>query len=415
MKRKLCIAITVFLLATSNGGFVFAADAAAPATTENATTSAIVPNMNFVGPEIKLSLKQATDVMMTSSSGIAEAKIKLAQDQAATEVSASEVSKLRKAEKLADDPNFWGSSPSKTAKEMARITVEHLKGQAQNNYDAAVNGLKAQLISTYYETLQAQDAVRISEENVKIQETILKNVKLKYSLGTASKQDTLQAEVALNQKKVLLEGTQNALIIKQMNFNQYFGYPLMQKVTLTDSLAPTDFSKITLQDAITRALKNRNEIATTKYNLDYSELALKETGNNYSSGSYYYMNAQVKLLAAQKANRDISATIEKDIRSKYLQMKASKTAVDSAKSSLDMSKESFRLMQLSYDAGLKTLTDVQQAQVLAYDAAVQYSKSILSYNLAVLAYEQSTTVGTTAFFAGSDGSGANSNSNAGAE
>lgn len=397
MKRQICIALTVFLLTASGGGFVYGAETQTANTSAAAVAANIVPDMNFVGPEISLSLKQATDRLMTSSSGITDAKLKLAQDNAATETSAREVSQLNRQEKEARGGSTWASTPTVMQKEIASLTADYRKTQAQNNYNAAVNNLKSQLIKTYYETLQAKDQVRIGQENVTIQETLLKNVKLKYTLGTASKQDTLQAEVALNQKKVALEGYQNELTIKQMGFNQYFEYPLMKKITLTESLTAAEASKITLADAIKSALTNRTELAAAKYGVEYGILHQKDVDTTYPRSEGASMQAKADLMKAENTRKDTPLDIEIDVRSKYLQMKAAKSAIDANKSSVDMTKESFRLMQRSYDAGLKTLTDVQQSQVAAYDAEILYSQSILAYNLAVMAYEQSTTVGTKAF------------------
>ncbi|WP_027400275.1 TolC family protein [Anaerovorax odorimutans] len=393
MKKQISVIVLVLLLTASIGGFAYGAEEE-PVDTD---TTTIVPDMNFTGTEIKLSLEQATKLMMTSSSGINDAKVKLEQDKASTEKTARQVSLLRKQDRESKSTDFVGSSPSKTEREMGKLTVEYLKAQAENNYEAAVNNLKSKLFKIYYELLQAEDQVRISKENVQIQETLLKNVQLKYSLGTASKQDTLQAEVALNQKKVDLQTAENDLKVKKMEFNQFFEYPLMQNVKLADTLEAPKPSNIKLADAIKLALKNRNEIAAAKFGVEYKTLNLKETGNNYSASSGYYVTAKAELSEAKKTNRDTPGDIELDVRSKYMDMEASKSAVDLAKKSLEMSKESFRLMQLSYDAGLKTLTDVQKTQVEAYNAEVSYSKSLLAYNLATMAYEQATTVGTKAF------------------
>jgi len=55
-----------------------------------------------------------------------------------------------------------------------------------------------------------------------------------------------------------------------------------------------------------------------------------------------------------------------------------------------------RIAELSYDAGMQTLTDVQGAQLGVQNAEKALSEGLLNYNLAVLAYELSSTVGSKA-------------------
>ena len=70
------------------------------------------------------------------------------------------------------------------------------------------------------------------------------------------------------------------------------------------------------------------------------------------------------------------------------------SALDSARLNRDNSKETYRLAKLQYDAGLITITEVQQAQILSYTGELSYIAAVLAYNLAVLDYQQAMTVGT---------------------
>jgi len=45
--------------------------------------------------------------------------------------------------------------------------------------------------------------------------------------------------------------------------------------------------------------------------------------------------------------------------------------------------ESYRLSELSFNAGMNTLTDVQSAQLLSYRSQQGLSSKILEYNLAI--------------------------------
>lgn len=373
---------------------------AIPATTTPAVVStpvALATDLNlgngmiFTGTEMKMSLEQVKKLVMTSSAGIEMAKINMAANKAKTE---SYFSSYRKAREGYPDIFGGTSTSSRTMKEMARLSANFALVQSANNYQAEINVLNADTIKTYFELQQAINATSISKNNLATQETILKNTNTKFRLGVASKQDVLKAEISYNQAKVDLSAAQSREALARMSYNIYFNFPLMQKVSLTDSLAVTETSKITLQNAVSLALQNRNEITGAAFILKYDQLNLVEVGNSYSKASSFYLQAQADLMLAEKNFKEIPAKIELDVRNKYMEMLNSKSSVDLGKLSADKAAETYRLSKLQYDMGMATLTDVQLAQAGLFAAQLQYSQNLLDLKLAVVAYEQATTVGT---------------------
>lgn len=429
-RKFLYYTLILTLVLTSSLGVVFALDSSGPlvgatnaqaaapvvaATTTTAPTTTTVPAttasaattpapaapadpMAFTGTEIKLSLDQAVELTLTSSSGIETAKINKLNNLSKTEEYFQTISDNSQADKMAANSNdFRYSGTSRTAKEMARLGAEFATVQSQKNYDAEINSLKRSSVKQYFETLQTKDAVRIAQDSLKAQEAILKNTNAKFKLGVVAKKDVLNAEVAVNQAKVELQNAQNSYSLSLMNFNLYFGYPVMQKVTLTDTLKVTPPTLTTLDEAIKLALANRNEIAGANFNQKYNALKLIETGNNVSKTSSRYYAAQAASMNMDKAAKEAPAQVEIDVRNKFMQLSAAKASMDLGKLNVEKAKESYRLANLSFNAGMVTLADVQTAQVAALQAEQNYSKSILTYKLAVLDYEQSMTVGTTRF------------------
>lgn len=408
MKKNVLIAF-VIIMSMSAGTVAFGATVPAitgtttpGATTQAAvTTGGIVPRatdlnlgnqMVFNGEEMSMSLKKVEELVMTSSSGIEVAKINLAANKAKTE---SYYQAYRKTNTEYADPIFGGVlTSSRTEKDMARLAANFALAQSENNYQAEINVLKANTVKTYFEMQQAIHATSISKNNMATQETILKNTNSKFKLGVVSKQDVLQAEVAYNQAKVDLASAQSMEALARMNYNTNFGFDLMQKVTLTDSLAVTTLSGISLTDAIASAKINRNEITGAAFALQYKTMNLRNVGNSYSKSSSYYLQAQADLMSAQKNYKEIPAKIEMDVRAKYMDMMNAKSRADLGKLSADKAAETYRLAKLQYDMGMATLTDVQLAQSGSFGAQLQYSQSLLQLKLAVVAYEQSTTVGT---------------------
>lgn len=396
------VANSVFALAATPPAVTTAVTTSAVSPTSTAITAtgpAIVPDMNFVGPEIKLSLDQAVLLTLTTSSGIETAKINKMSNLAKTEDYFQTISSYAQQDKMADRAagtvyQFSYSSTSRTVKEIAKLRADFAQIQSPKNYDAEVNTLKKNAVKQYFETLQAKDTVRIAQDNVKAQETLLKNTNAKFKLGLVAKKDVLSAEVSLNEAKTNLLSAQNGYALAQMQLNQYFGNSVMQKTTLTDSLVVKDPVLIPLVEAITKALASRNEIAGANYGLTIQTLNLKEVGNNFSHYSADYFSAQASLMEAQKTAKDTPAQIEIDVRNKYMQVQAAKASVELGKLNVAKSKESYRMATSSYQLGMMTLVDVQKAQLGVVQSENQLSKNYLTYKLAIIDYEQAVTVGT---------------------
>lgn len=361
-------------------------------TVERETDLDLSNQMVFNGEEIKMSLQEVENLVMTSSSGIETAKINMAANKAKTESYYKSYSMTKE-----ERPDFvFGGvlTSSGTEKEMAKLASNFAAIQSEKNYEAEINMLKSNTVKTYFELQQAASATEISRNNLLTQETILKNTNSKYKLGVVSNQDVLKAEIAYNQAKVDLNGAQSREALARMNYNSYFGFDLMQKVTLTDKLEVTEISDLPLEEAISSALENRNEITGAAFVMKYRELNLRNTGNNYAKTSSYYLQAKADLMGAEKNYNDSILRIEMDVRAKYMEMMNLKSSVELGKLSSEKATETYRLAKLQYDMGMATLTDVQMAQSGAFASQLQYSQSLLQFRLAVEAYEISATEGT---------------------
>ncbi len=391
MKKLLCIGIVVAMVFGGTTAAFAATTTNAGSTTITGEASTIIPDMSFTGTVTKLSLENAYKKMLADSSG---AKIAELNKQNADNIAKGYAETIQNLN-AAQSSSSLAISYDASNKEMAKVAKAYATTQGPKNYQAEINKLKSDTLKNYYTVKEYETRVQIATDNLAIKETLLSNTQLKYKLGTVSKNDVLKAEVAVNEAKDTLTITTNALNSLKMGFNQFMGYDLMQNVSLTDTVSEISLSSITLQNAITSALKNRNEIAEAVYKLEMAKLNA-ETYKAYPKTSSKYMNAQMNILLAETANKNAPLTVEADVRTKYMAMNEKYSNVQTGKISVENSKETARLVQLQYDSGLATLTDVQEAQLGYYNAQVSYSNALLEYNLAVDDYELSSGVGVTA-------------------
>jgi hypothetical protein len=203
------------------------------------------------------------------------------------------------------------------------------------------------------------------------------------------------ASMGFNNARVEAEKAETAYNSARMGFNIAFGYDLMQNVTLTSNLREIPISTTTLGSAITQAMANRNELHGAKFYLEMGELTVTDVGATNTRSSSIYQEAAANLMQARATLQNAPKAIEADVRLKYMIMVQKKSEVDLGKANVASAKETYRLASLQYDAGMATLTDAQQAQIAAFSAELAFSMTLLEYNLAVIDYDQSYTVGTT--------------------
>ena len=345
----------------------------------------IIPDMTFTGTPIKLSLQDAYKKILNDSPGKTVAEL---NKKDALAISQGYV------ENIQDLNDAAGLVPTKKAKAVQRALRDYAGKLADPNYQAELNNLQMDTMTNYYQVKQLEDLEKIAQETLDLKEKLLTNTQLKFKLGVVAKSDVLQAESAVNSAKDSLLTAQNNLRLKKMAFNTFMGYDLMQNVTLTDSLKQVDLPTKSMESSIKDALANRNEIKAANFGLNIANLTL-DVYSSYPSNSSSYLKAKVAVVEGEKALHDANDGIEMDVRGKYMNMQQKNAAIESGQKIVENAKEGLRLVQLQYDAGMATLTDVNTAQIAYNQSEVALSNNMLDYNLAVEAYNYASGVGTT--------------------
>lgn len=381
MNKKI-IAIPVVLLLLLGSLGIAAAD------------NTIVPDMNFTGDTIKLSLSEATDKMLKDGPGAQTAALNRSAAQAISQGYSETISSITSMLKAYDAAGILTTTVSSSDKDLLKIQRDFATLQGPANYEAEMNTLTSDTIKNYFTVLQAADALKINKDNLAVQERINVNTAKKFELGVVSKQEVLQAQVAVLSAKDAVTGAENGLAMAKMGLNSFLGYPVMQKLELTETLKVVAVPAVTLVSAIEKALINRNEIKAAAFGLKIQEFLMLRTEVRYPSDSSTYMKQQVALLNAQSRYDQSLSGMEIDVRSKYMNMLAKKSAIDTGTASVAKAVELLRLSELSYSVGMNTIADVQQVQVLALGQKLALSKALLDYNMAVYDYNTAMTAGT---------------------
>lgn len=400
-KKRICVTAVLLLLFSITTAFADTSGSVDP------TESAIKTNA-----PINLSLKDAVKIMQTTGTRAETAELNKKSDSALAKGYGEDVKTIAKVLNgldLLDKYNSLGyvstsvlfekseeaqdAGATVTNKKVLILRKNFALGQIENNYKAEMNKIEYDTLKVYYGVLLAQDNLKTEQNNLKAQQDILKNTKAHYEAGMLAKKDVLSAQSAVTAAQSSVRAAETKLEYAKMSFNFLLGYPPIREVTFTDTLDVVTNSAIDVGPAIKNALEKRNEIKGTKFAVEIHKILL-DSLKGYSKFTSKYMEEQIALMSAEKLARDVPVQIEIDIRNKAAGLEDKMAALESARAMKTYAEEGCRLIGISYDAGMTTLAELQQAQTNVYKAGLAVSAAISEYDLAYYEFQYAQDVGT---------------------
>jgi outer membrane protein TolC len=140
-----------------------------------------------------------------------------------------------------------------------------------------VQNTVAQVILAYYDIARQQQQLKALKEALNIAEERRKIAEAKFTLGSSSKVDFLQAKVDANQKRAEIYNQENNIITAKKNLNRLLGRDIDLSFTISDAIA---LEKNTdLVSLKTQALKENYELKMTAKSKEIARLEKKEVGS----------------------------------------------------------------------------------------------------------------------------------------
>jgi len=356
----------------------------------------------FTGTPLVLSLEEAVTKMQTESVQAETAQLNKKGDQAKAQGYGDSASAMREALNKLDNPftplgtlyTYQEQGVTETNEEILKLQRDFAKAHIEDNYQTELNSIRLSTIQTYYGLLQANDALRIQEENLAVQQDLLKLTQMKYDLGTVSKIDLLTAKNAVITAESDVIAAKNMVAQAKMGVNMLLEQPLMQELQLTTRYEALALPTITLTEAINSAMDQRNELVAAEFSEKVMRVNFTSIRYRYGTQSTKYKEAEVQMKQVEQLCSMMPKNVEMDIRTRYADVHAKHQAVQAAQNTLDFAKEGFRISQITYNAGMNTISDVHQAQVGVLGAELGLSSAIASYNQAVYEFEVAVGAGT---------------------
>lgn len=310
-----------------------------------------------------------------------------------------------------------------------RMLENNLK-LAQIQLDSAGEDARKAGQQLTYDVKQAYYHVCLADQMLQVQQTCYDNLKhhaervqMMYQAGTASKYDLLQAEVQRDTLKPEVIMARNQLVLAKLQLATLVGFPKDRSYTVQydlDSLKMPVSVDLSLSSILDEAYQNRPEIPQIEqaaelnkvqtamaeagykpdvalnvgYNGVNKDIAFNDWYQAWSltlsvSGKVYDRTIKPQVDQA-KDNEDLTAIKEADLWDQIrldaeqslqnLEVSIEKTRANQA--NIDLAKESLRLTEARFDAGMATTMDIMDAQ-LALDKNLNgYYQGVVSYLVA---------------------------------
>lgn len=328
--------------------------------------------------------------------------------------------------------NFAQLSQSKNNLEAARLDLDRVK---QN--------IVFQTISLYYLVINAQQQLKVNEENVKYNQKNLETITERNKLGGATLADVYLQQVQAGNADLGLIRAKNDLETAKSNLLYYLGLNVLEEYNYSDSLTSSE-SKL-LQSDITadyedlarlseQALANRVDYKGAKLSLEgaYNGITIARAGHlpvltgngsfnlganrlsdlfdskTYNLGltlsvpifSGFSVSDRVQIAEVTAKDReydltDLERSIKKDIQKTYLDLQAAKKALNVSENNVKASQENLKIEQEKYSLGSGKLLDVLVANTNYTTAQSDYINAQFSY--IVLSQQLKYNLGTLEF------------------
>lgn len=275
----------------------------------------------------------------------------------------------------------------------SRRAVELAYQASQWNFELKENKIKYDVQKAYFDLLQMEKELKISEENLTLSNKQYEHGKLKYDLGNISQQQLLGLEMGVHQAQSIYDTTKMYYEMQLMSFKNTLGLPLEKEVALTDKIEIKEYETIDLNKSIELALENNVYLKQAEENHEISKLILQATSGRFPEITFRYKEKEVEVHQAAKLLENTKTSVELGVRSAYLNLITAQKQIKTYEMAIKQAEQLVKIAQTSFDLGQSTATDLYQANINLMNAKKNLSQQIHAYNLALLDYEYSIGIG----------------------
>jgi hydrophobic/amphiphilic exporter-1 (mainly G- bacteria), HAE1 family len=268
--------------------------------------------------------------------------------------------------------------------------------------DRARQELEYRVVETFYAALMNEHGVRVAEEQIAFAETQLQLAKRRFEAGSVARLDVLQAEVELANARARRIQANAAVETSHQALRTVLSLPQSQRLALQGNLdeRPEQLTRTTLQQLLParpdlQAFSARRDVARHAVNLARAEWKpnVAFTGNvqyqedgvsnllNTQNQSYTFGialrvplfstpgasarrgAAQAQMKQAEHGLRAATDSAQLELESAWTTFEAADEVVATQEKALELARESVAIAQVSYENGVITSAELNDAQV----------------------------------------------------
>jgi outer membrane protein TolC len=286
--------------------------------------------------------------------------------------------------------------------------------------EQARQDLILEVVRSYYGVLVLRENERAAGEAVKTAEASAQRIETLHKAGLIVDSDLLSAGVFLAQMKDRHIRAQNDLALAGMQLAREMGLAVDAPANPSQTLQEPVPSQRTIEEWIQTALHQRPLLRAALLQQDAMDQERKAakaefgpkvglfgsterdamtlggpSGTNWTAGAQLEFNlfaggAQKARLAEATANANkaehgvewLRSGVQMEVRKAYLDANAASLRAATAQNVTDQARESLRIVQNRYQAGLTTVTELFRAQTAQLDATTEYLAALQDWQVA---------------------------------
>ena len=305
-----------------------------------------------------------------------------------------------------------------SAIETAKAGSEDLKA-ANLSYENARDIVVTVVANLYLQAIAGASRIEAAQAQVDTAQALYDQAASFLQAGVVPAIEALRAQVELQARQQQLIFYQNEFEKQKLTLARAIGLPIRQRFRLSDRIPYTPLAAMTLEDALNRAYQGRSDyqsamaslraseyakkaaqgelLPSLSVNADYGDLGTRLTSSHQTFTASASLRIPIfqggrtqgdilqadALLQQRKAQlEDLRGRIEYEVRTAFLDLKASGDRVAVARSAFDLARQQMDQARDRFAAGVTGNIEVVQAQEALSTANENYIASEYAYNIA---------------------------------
>lgn len=292
--------------------------------------------------------------------------------------------------------------------------AQRLHAAADRQLERAEQELVFRVVEAYFALLLAQKNQQVAQDAVRTAQAILEYSRARFEAGLVVQSDVLSAQVHAASRRQELIRARNDVKVAAARLNHELGVPAESRFDPAEVLAERDLPTTSLEEVVARALEQRPDLQGIKQREAAQEKGvamakaafgprvdlfagweadnaafLSNGGTHWLGGvevefDLFQGGAKRARLARERALRDRMAAlratatsgVQLEARSAYFDLEAARQQVEVVRAAVAQARESLRIIQDRYQAGLTTITDLLRAEDATNRTQTQYWETV---------------------------------------